>query len=111
MLEMRYDNRNDSSGQTAVAKAPLDDFKGEWVDVVETVAFGEKGSYEVTISRVKNGKVLLQYAVKDIDMWRSGCVGMRPKWGIYRSLGKDGEQRNLLRDEELRFADFEIIKH
>lgn len=110
-MEVRYDNRNDGSGQTTVAKAPLDDFKGEWVDVVETVAFGEKGSYEVTISRVKNGKVLLQYAAKDIDMWRSDCVGMRPKWGIYRSLGKDGEQRNLLRDEELRFADFEIIKH
>ena len=110
-LEVRYDNRKNSDGQTTIAKAPLDDFKGEWVDVVEKVTFGENGSYEVIIKQVKNGKVLLQYVRKDMDMWRTGCKGMRPKWGIYRSLGKEGALIGGLQDEELRFADFEILKN
>ena len=46
-----------------------------------------------------------------MDMWRTGARGLRPKWGIYRYIGKNRELESSLRDEELRFADFEITKH
>ena len=47
---------------------------------------------------------------RSCDMWRTDCAGLRPKWGIYRYIGEDRSMENLLRDEELRFADFSILK-
>ena len=38
--------------------------------------------------------------------WRPGGEFVRPKWGIYRSL----IYANDLRDERVRFADFQIIE-
>ena len=45
-----------------------------------------------------------------MDMWRTDCIGLRPKWGIYRYLGEERSLQNQLRDEEIRFADFSIQK-
>ena len=60
---------------------------------------------------MKSGKTILEFSDDNLDMWRKGARGLRPKWGIYRYLGKNRELENQLRDEELRFADFEVIKH
>ena len=109
VLRLRYHSRSTNDTET-LEKASLDDFLGEWVEVVETVKYGAQGTYAVIIKRVKDGKVLLDYKNTAIDMWRTDCTGMRPKWGLYRYLGKNREWQSQLRDEELRFADFCIGK-
>jgi len=95
---------------TTIASADLADFLGNWVEVEEKARFGEDGSYEVTIMRVKDGKVLLKLDPQKMDMWRTDCTGLRPKWGIYRYLGENRSWQDQLRDEEIRFADFSIKK-
>lgn len=109
-LELRYDDRTTGQGQQTVARAPLDEFKNEWVSVSERVKFGADGAYEVDIRRVSDGKLLLHHKMTGVDLWRTDCAGMRPKWGIYRYLGPNRSMQSLLRDEELRFADFDIRK-
>lgn len=109
VMRLRYNNRSTGESET-LDKVALDDFLGEWVEVVETVKYGAEGTYATTIKRVKDGKVLFEYQNNKLDMWRTGCTGMRPKWGIYRYLGKNREGQSQLRDEELRFADFCVEK-
>ena len=52
----------------------------------------------------------LEFSSEKMDMWRTDCTGLRPKWGIYRYLGEDRTWQDQLRDEEIRFADFSIKK-
>lgn len=84
----------------------LSPFKGAWIQAVEKITLGSHGSYQLTLSKVSDGSVLLSYANNDIDLWRTGTAFIRPKWGIYRSL-KDSTR---LRDEKVLFADFLIEK-
>ena len=107
-LRVRYDKRGGST--TTLASTDLASFLGNWVEVEEKACFGENGSYEVTITRIKDGKVLLKFGPEKMDMWRTDCMGLRPKWGIYRYLGEDRSWQDQLRDEEIRFADFSIKK-
>lgn len=107
-LRVRYDKRGEST--TNLASVDLADFLGNWVEVEEKARFGENGSYEVVITRLKDGKVLLKLEPKEMDMWRTDCTGLRPKWGIYRYLGENRDWQDQLRDEEIRFADFSIKK-
>lgn len=109
VLRLRYNNRATGDSET-LDKAPLDDFINEWVEVVETVKYGSAGTYAVTIKRVRDGKTLLDYKSTLLDMWRTDCTGMRPKWGIYRYIGKNREWLSQLRDEVLLFADFNVGK-
>ena len=108
-LRVRYDSRGEGT-TTTLASADLAGFLGNWVEVEEKARFGEDGSYEVTITRVKDGKVLLKLDPEKMDMWRTDCTGLRPKWGIYRYLGENRSWQDQLRDEEIRFADFSIKK-
>lgn len=107
-LRVRYNKRNE--GTMTIASTDLAAFLGNWVEVEERVRFGENGSYEITITRVKDGKILLKLKPQKIDMWRTNCTGIRPKWGIYRYLGENRSWQEQLRDEEIRFADFSIRK-
>lgn len=93
-----------------LAKVDLKDFLGEWVAVTERVTFAKKGSYSLVITRIKDGKQLVKIEDNGRNFWRTGTTGLRPKWGIYRSVGSNGSLRNTLRDEVLLFADFEIEK-
>ncbi len=110
-LRLRYYDRTKGDEGVTLAKAPLSDMLGRWVEIEETACFDANGSYSVRIKDVKNGKILLDYTGENMDMWRTGARGLRPKWGIYRYIGKNRELESSLRDEELRFADFEITKH
>lgn len=109
-LRVRYYDRRKGDDAETLAKVDLDQLKGRWVEIEETAKFAPNGTYSLVIKDVKTGKVLLEYKNDDLDMWRTDAAGLRPKWGIYRYLGKDRADQNLLRDEELRFADFEVIK-
>lgn len=86
--------------------ASLSQFKGNWVEVTESITFGSTGKYSISINRIKDGRNLLSYSTPNVDLWRKDTQFCRPKWGIYRSL-KNSE---YLRDEEVSFADFELDK-
>ena len=98
------------SSNTYLAKEDLGDFLGEWVEAEETVRFDDNGSYDLRITRLTDGKELVSVSRSGISFWREGTVGMRPKWGLYRSFGDNGSLKPELRDEILKFADFKIEK-
>lgn len=100
----------DNTGNVYLGRTDLAPLLGEWVEVEERITFGTEGSYAVSIKRISDGRELLSVAPVAQNMWRQGTTGMRPKWGIYRSFGTGGELKPQLRDEILRFADFEIEK-
>ena len=93
-----------------LAKADLSDFLGQWVEIEERIVVGTEGSYSTSIKRLSDGKQLV--SVKDVAkcIWREGTTGMRPKWGIYRNFGTNGDLKPALRDEILKFADFSVEK-
>lgn len=94
------------TSQGYLASIPLADFKGQWVEVTETSTFSFTGKYQINITRISDGKVLLSKQVTGIDMWRDGTTLSRPKWGIYRSLLSP----SYLRDEIVHFNDFTITE-
>lgn len=98
------------AGNNYLAQVDLADFLGEWVAVTERVRFDYGGSYSLHIVRISDGRELLRIDDRTLDLWRTGTAGLRPKWGIYRSIGDVGSLKNELRDEIVRFADFEIEK-
>jgi hypothetical protein len=97
---------NSSNAHTVLKSAPLSGFKGQWVEVVQTLTAGKPGKYGVTIKRLSDGVTLLSYSSTSIDMWRSGVSYLRPKWGLYRSL----QNKSYLRDEKVLFDAFCIAK-
>ena len=68
---------------------PLSEFEGEWVQVREEMHYTYEGHYSVTITRIRDGKVLIDFTDPDIDMWRIGSSYIRSKFGLYRSLAGD----------------------
>ena len=97
-------------GNTYLARADLEEFLGEWVEAEERIECAPEGSYTLTVRRLRDSRELLSVPRTPLAMWRDGTAGMRPKWGIYRSFGKQGALKSQLRDEILRFADFEVEK-
>tara|TARA_R110001632_G_scaffold78771_2_gene176552 strand:+ start:1032 stop:2093 length:1062 start_codon:yes stop_codon:yes gene_type:complete len=100
-LELRYAETN---SQITLLQEDLAPFKGVWLEVAETITYGTTGTYSITISRVSDNVVLMNYTNNNIINWRVGADFVRPKWGIYRSLNNASD----LRDEEVLFADFSI---
>ncbi len=100
-LELRY---AENTTQETLTKADLNAFKGNWVEITETVTFGETGKYKIEIIRIKDGKSLMSYQSKKIRTWKTDADFLRPKWGIYRSL----KYKDDLRDEVISFTDFSI---
>lgn len=100
----------DKTGNVYLARADLAELLGEWVEVEEQFTCGMSGSYSVRVRRLSDGREVVALSDAALKMWREGTTGLRPKWGIYRSVGADGALRGALRDEVLRFADFSIEK-
>lgn len=100
----------DKTGNVYLARADLAGFLGQWVEAEERVTCGPSGSYSVTVRRLSDGRELISIPAATRKMWREGTAGLRPKWGIYRSIGADGALRDRLRDEVLQFADFSVEK-
>ncbi len=97
-------------GNVYLARIGLEGLLGEWVAVTERVRFDYSGSYSLRIVRISDGRELLRIDDRKLVLWRTGAAGLRPKWGIYRSIGEEGSLKSELRDEIVRFADFEIVK-
>ncbi len=104
-LELRY---AETTSQVTLKEVDLTLFKGHWVEVTETVVYGEKeiGTYEISIVAISSAKEILSYSNKNIRTWKTEASFIRPKWGIYRSL----IDADSLSDEQVLFADFKIIE-
>lgn len=79
-------------------------FEGTWVEATETIKVGLKGTYAITIKKVSDRTILLNYSNSNIQTIRADNSFIRPKWGMYRSL-KDIAN---MKDETMRFSDFSI---
>ncbi len=101
---------------TIVDNIPLADFEDEWVQVQEEIHYTHNGYYSCKITRVSDGKVLLDFKDENIDMWRKGSSYMRNKYGIYRSLAGGRLDRTpvgqspLLKNESLWLTDFNVYE-
>ncbi len=102
-LELRY---AETTSQVTLHEVDIAPFLGVWVEVTETVEYGENGKYDIEIKQVSNGNVLFTYTDNDIRMWKTDADFIRPKWGIYRSLNNAQD----LRDEAVLFANFSITE-
>lgn len=113
-LQLRYFDRSTRKFHI-LKEVDLTAFLGTWVSVTETMTLGtnagKSGSYSLDIRRSSDGKQLME-AREDtgLDLWLTNCIGVRPKWGIYRSVGDNRSLETQMRDEVVRFADFRINK-
>ncbi len=90
---------------TKVSTVDLSLFIGEWVECEEVVYIDSlNGTYSLTIQKISDGTILLNFYKSGLMTIRSDNDFIRPKWGIYRSLDHPSD----LRDETLRFAGFSI---
>lgn len=108
-LQVRWQDRFNRNKTTYLARTDLKPLLGQWLEAEECVRYGANGSYSVVIRNVKTGAEVLRVSTRKLDMWRTDCAGLRPKWGIYRYIGDNRSMENQLRDEELHFADFAIV--
>lgn len=98
-----------------VDNIPIEDFEDEWVQVEEEIHYNHNGLFRIKIIRIKDNKVLMDYANDNIDMWRTGAKNILNKYGIYRSFGKkltDPSERpsNGIKDESFYIADLYIYE-
>lgn len=112
-FELRYFDRNQRK-MNVIAALNLEDFLGNWVEVNEKIIFGKNkiqnnnGFYNISIIRLKDNHKLMDFKTNSLDLWQTNCLAMRPKWGIYRSLGENRSLEKNLKDEEIRFNDFYV---
>jgi hypothetical protein len=104
--QLRIEYTPDKGPSVDLKITELQPFLGTWVEVNETVTFAAHGSIAVTLTRVRDGKVLMTYTNPDINLVRSGSTLYRPKIGLYRSI-KDPA---AIRDEIVLFDQFCIAK-
>jgi hypothetical protein len=101
---------------TIVDNVPLSDFEDEWVQVREEMHYTYDGYYSIKITRIRDGKVLIDFKDENIDMWRSGSSYIRSKFGLYRSLGAGRlnqipvGQNPLLKNESIWITDFRVYE-
>jgi hypothetical protein len=101
---------------TIVDNVPLADFEDEWVQVREEVHYRHDGYYAVKITRIRDGRVLVDFKDDNIDMWRIGSSYIRSKFGLYRSLAGGRLNQNpvgqspLLKNESVWLTDFRIYE-
>lgn len=105
MLEIRH--RDSYRERENLASAPLNLFRGVWVEASERLTYGPNGKYKIELRDFASGDLLLRYKDLDINLWPDGIRFHRPKWGIYRGLNT----KELLRDEQVRFDQICLIKN
>jgi len=101
-MQIIHSSGEGSGSLGTVKQVDLAPFKGNWIEayVKYKSSDGSAGTFEITLTRLSDGAVLLSYSNSSLDMWREGADYNRPKWGVYR--GKD----DVLRDEQVLFNDF-----
>jgi hypothetical protein len=97
-----------ASPNTYLKEVNLSDFLDEWVSVEETATYDTPSFYRIKIVRIRDGKTLLEYSDNTLVLFRSDTKFVRPKYGLYRQIKSGDAAIDGLRDETLRFADFEL---
>lgn len=100
VLEVIYTGRDGNA--RVLQNDDLSKFAGKWVHAVEQLTYSKNGKYSLVLTRTDNGQHLLTVTNNNIDLWRDNTEFIRPKWGIYRSLGES----SALRDEHVYFDNF-----
>jgi hypothetical protein len=77
--------------------------------------FRHDGFFAIKITRIRDGKVLLDFKEENVDMYRRRATVLRSKHGIYRSLAGGNIGRNippnrLLKNESIFMSDFLIYE-
>ena len=106
MLQLIFSPAKGSGGGGTLKEAVLSQFKGVWIEALETVTYNVHGQYSIILKRIGDSNTIFSYINNDIGLSRSGAYFYRPKIGIYRSLKNKSE----IRDESALFADFGITK-
>ncbi|WP_221659675.1 hypothetical protein [Bacteroides salyersiae] len=107
------DNRTSSKG-VLIDHIPLQEFENEWVQVETEMYYTHHGIFRIKITRISDGKVLMNQSFDDIDLWRKGASNIRNKFGIYRSLGRrmegpEDRPTNGIKDEHIYLTDFKVF--
>jgi hypothetical protein len=101
---------------TIVDDIPLSEFENEWVQVREEMHYTHDGYYSLKITRIRDGRVLIDFEDNNIDMWRIGSSYIRSKFGLYRSLSggrlnQDPINQNpLLKNESIWLTHFRVYE-
>ena len=108
------DTRQSSKG-ILIDNLPLSDFEDEWIQVETEMHYTHHGTFRIKLTRIRDGKLLVDRSFSDVDLWRRGATSIRNKFGIYRSLGrkmKSASDRpdNGIKDESLQLADFKVYE-
>lgn len=105
-MQIIHSSGEGSGSLGTVKQVDLAPFKGNWIEayVKYKSSDGSAGTFEITLTRVSDGAVLLSYTNNSLDMWRTGAAYNRGKWGVYRG------KHDVLRDEQVRFNDFCITE-
>lgn len=91
-------------------KTPWAEVSGVWLEAECKVTYSDSGSLKIKVKRVSDNQIIMVYESNDIDMWRGTEKEhfVRPKWGFYRSL--KSKDMLISEQDEIRFADFKIVK-
>ena len=108
------DTRASSRG-VLIDGVPIEDFEDEWVQIRTEMHYTHEGEFAISITRVRDGKLLLGGRFGNVDLWRKGATNIRSKFGIYRSLGRrmesaDDRPTNGIKDETLLLGDFKVYE-
>ncbi len=108
------DNRQSSKG-VLIDNLPLSDFEDEWIQVETEMHYTHHGTFRIKLTRISDGKVLVNQSFSDVDLWRKNATNIRNKFGIYRSLGRKMQSAsdrpdNGIKDESLQLADFKVYE-
>jgi hypothetical protein len=106
MLQLIFSPAKGNGKEIILNQLNLTQFKGEWIEVIETVTYNINGQFSIVLKKINNGDTLLSYSNNNIGLSRPNAYFYRPKIGIYRSL----KNRTIIRDETVRFTDFCIAK-
>ena len=102
-LELRY---AETDRQITLKQTDLAPLINRWITVRETIQYSTNGYYTIELTDGISGASLFTYTNENSINWRPGAEFVRPKWGVYRSLIYSEDLRN----EIVRFADFQIIE-
>ena len=86
-----------------------DEFADEWLQITQEMHFRHDGFFAVKITRIRDGKILLDFKEEGVGLYRQEATIIRSKYGIYRSLGGSLASPNrLLKNESIFMGDFMI---
>ena len=108
------DNRQSSKG-VLIDNLPLSDFEDEWIQVETEMHYTHHGTFRIKLTRISDGKVLVNQSFSDVDLWRKNATNIRNKFGLYRCLGRKMQSAsdrpdNGIKDESLQLADFKVYE-